>query len=149
MSDTIDNQELMKVFYEEARSLVDEMRKSLTDLHQESKAKEKGRKVGGEIQPPLIDSAVNSDIFHRLFRCAHTIKSSSRSVGFNTLEEISQALETAFKAAIDDKFKFDANLIPLFSESVEICQKLLNEEEVSSFKGILERLKNIPYYKKR
>jgi chemotaxis protein histidine kinase CheA len=149
MSDTIDNQELMKVFYEEAQNLIDEMRKSLTDLREESKAKEKGRKAGGEIRSPLSEPAEKPDIFHRLFRCAHTIKSSSRSVGFSTLEEVSQALEKVFKAAIDDKFKFDANLIPLFSESVEICQKLLNEEEVAGFKDALERLKNIPHYKKR
>jgi chemotaxis protein histidine kinase CheA len=149
MSDTIDNQELMKVFNEEAQSLIDEMRKSLTDLHEELKAKEIGRKAGGEIQSPLSEPAVKPDILHRLFRCAHTIKSSSRSVGFNALEEISQALEKVFKEAIDYEFKFDADLIPLFSESVEICQKLLNEEEVAGFKDALERLKNIPHYKKR
>jgi chemotaxis protein histidine kinase CheA len=149
MSDTIDNQELMKVFYEEAQNLIDEMRKSLTDLREESKAKEKGRKADGEIQFPLNESAVKSDIFHRLFRCAHTIRSSSRSVGFSTLEEVSQALEKVFKAAIDDKFKFDANLISLFSDSVEICQKLLNEKDVTGFKDVLERLNNIPHHKKR
>lgn len=149
MSDTIDNRELMKIFYEETQSLIDEMRKGLSDLHEELKAKEIGRKADGEIQSPLNESAVKSDIFHSLFRCAHTIKSSSRSVGFNALEEISQALEKVFKATIDDKFKFDANLIPLFSDSVEICQKLLNEKDAAGFKDALERLKNIPHNKKR
>jgi chemotaxis protein histidine kinase CheA len=149
MSDTIDNQELMKVFYEEAQSLVDEMRKNVFKLSEEFKAKEKAREEGGEVISHLNESAGKFDVFHSLFRYAHTIKSSSRSVGFKALEEISQALEKVFKAAIDDRFKFDASLIPLFSESVEICEKLLNEEEVAGFKDALERLNNILHHKKR
>ncbi len=118
MSDKTDSQDLMDIFFEETQSLIDEMRKELTTL-------------GGEkVQA----------VFFQLFRCVHNIKSSSGAVGFDSLRDIAQALEKIFRVEEGKKSKINADIIALFSESVEACQRLLNEEEVSGYKELLERL---------
>ena len=121
MSDKTDNQDLMDVFYEETQSLIDEMRKDLPSL--------------GEERVPTI--------LNRLFRSAHIIKSSSGAVGFDDLREVAQALEKIFTAAKDEKFEINVDVIPLLSESVEACQKMLNKEEVADYKELLERMNSI------
>ncbi len=118
MSDKTDNQELMEVFYEETQGLIDEMREDLSTL-----AKEQA-----------------SPILSRLFRCSHIIKSSAGAVGFDDLREISQILEKVLKVAMDEKSKINADVITLLSESIEACQKLLNQEEIAGHKELLERL---------
>jgi len=112
---------LMDVFYEEAQSLIDEMRKELSVL--------------GEERVPTI--------FHRLFNCAHTIRGSAGVVGFDELRETAQALEMIFKAAQDGKIRINAEVIRLLSESVEVCRKLLNKEEVDNYEELLNRLYTI------
>ncbi len=118
MSDKTDSQDLMDIFFEETQGLIDEMRKELKTL-------------GGEkVQA----------VFFQLFRCVHNIKSSSGAVGFDNLRDIAHALEKIFRVEEGKKSKINADIIALFSESVEACQRLLNEEEVVGYKELLERL---------
>ena len=114
----IDDHELIAAFYQEAYDLIDEMRRNLS--------------LVGEERTP--------DIFRSLFRCAHTIKSSSGSVGFNELNEMTHALEKTFKEAEEGRCEINDDAISLFSASVEACQKLLHEEEAVGYKGLVERL---------
>jgi chemotaxis protein histidine kinase CheA len=115
----IDDYELMEAFYQEAQDLIAEMRGDLSI-------------VGEERTPP---------IFRRLFRCAHTIKSSARSVGFNELSEMTQALEQVFKAAEEGRCGIDDDdAVSLFSSSVEACQKLLDGKESMDHKDHSELL---------
>jgi two-component system chemotaxis sensor kinase CheA len=118
MSDKTDSQDLMDIFFEETQSLINKMKKELSTL-------------GGK--------KVQSDFF-QLFRCVHNIKSSSGAVGFDNLRDIAHALEKIFKVEKDKKSKINTDVIALFSESVEACQRLLNEEEVAGYKELLERL---------
>lgn len=118
MPDITANPELMDAFYQEARRLIDELRNSLSALN------EKG----------------SAAILRRLFRCAHTLKGSSSVVGFDDLSEIAQALEMIFKAANDKEIRINPEFIPLVSESVEACRKLLNKEEVDNYEELLNRL---------
>lgn len=128
MSDITDNQKqrLMDLFYEEAQSLIDEMRKDLSALAEE--------------KAPKVKLPERSSVFHRLFRCAHTLKGSSGIVGFGDLEDLSRSLERIFRAAKDEKLRINADVVSLLSESIEACQKLLNKEEVVDYKGLMERL---------
>jgi len=123
MSDLTDNKELMDTFYEETQRLIDEMRKLLSD---ESR-------IANHEQRAI----------HELFLRAHTIKGNSGSVGFDKLEEIAQALEKIFKAGGDEKFEINTNVIPLLSEAIAACQKLLRKEKVVNYKELLERLNSI------
>lgn len=118
MSDKTDSQDLMDIFFEETQSLIDEMRKTLATLG--------GKKV--------------QSVFYQLFRCVHNIKSSSGAVGFDNLRDIAHVLEKIFKVEMEKKSKIKADVIALFSESVEACQRLLNEEEVAGYEELLERL---------
>ncbi len=131
MSDITDNHELMDAFYEEAYTLIDEIRKDLLIL--------------GEGPSPPGEPRKQSSTLNRLFRCVHTFKSSSGIVGFDDLHDIAQALEKIFKAAKDEKIELHADVIPLFSDSIEVCQKLLNKEKVVGYKELLERLINFPH----
>ncbi len=128
MENIIDNGELMDIFYEEAQSLIGEMRQGLSTLSQGQETNQN-----------------QSAFLHRLFRCAHTIKSSSASVGLDELKEVAEALERIFKKAGDEGFMMTADIICLLSESVESCQKLLNKskEEIVGHKELLDRLNNI------
>ncbi len=134
----------MDIFYEEAQSLIDEMRKGLSTLSQ-------GRKTRDEIvcssnEPSELSQAALRDqsaVLRRLFRCAHIIKSSSASVGLIELNKVAEALERIFKKASDERFVMTADFISLLSESVEACQKLLNQEEIASYEELLNRLNSI------
>lgn len=121
MSEIFDDDELMEAFYEETQNLIDKMRQDLAAL--------------SERRVPTI--------LKRFFRYAHIIKSSSGTVGFDDLKKVAQALEKIFKAGSDDKSVITADVIPLLSESVEACQKLLNKEKVVGYKKLLERLNSI------
>ncbi len=121
MSEIFDNDDLMEAFYEETQNLIDKMRQDLNALSEQQ-------------VPPILQS---------FFRYAHIIKSSSGTVGFDDLEKVAQALEKIFKAGSDDKSVITAEVIPLLSESIEACQKLLNKEKVVGYKKLLERLNSI------
>lgn len=123
MSDKIDNHELIEVFYGETQELIDKMRKDLLAL-------DEGRETA-------------SAILYRLFRYAHIIKSSAAIVGFEDLGKVVRALEKIFKTASNEKFIMTVDVISLLSESVEACQKLLNEEEVVGYIKLLERLNSV------
>jgi len=112
------DQELMDVFFKEAHDLIDEMRRELASLSEE------------------LDTA-NLD---NLFRCAHTLKSSSGIVGFDNLHELALALERTTKAVKDEKCEINSKLISLLSEGIEVCQRLLNGEEVEGIGELVEGL---------
>ncbi len=126
MINITDNRELMDIFYEEAQSLIDEMRGDLSTLSQEQET-----------------SQDQSAVLCRLFRCAHIIKTSSASVGLDDLNKVTEALERTFKMAGDEKFAMTADIISLLSESVDTCRKLLNGEEIAGHKELLDRLNSI------
>jgi two-component system chemotaxis sensor kinase CheA len=130
MSNVINDQELMKVFYQETRNLIDQMRKDISVLSEEQDR-------SGDEQSKCLS------VLERLFRCAHIMKSSSASVGLNDLEKLTLSLEKTFKKALDGELVLTVELLPLLSESVETCQRILNEEEVVGYDGLLEQLKCI------
>jgi len=141
MANITDNGELIDIFYEEAQSLIDEMRQSLSTLSQGQETRDEI--VCSSDEPSELSQAALRDqsaVLRCLFRCAHIIRSSSRSVGLDGLEKVAGALEKFFKKAGDEKFVMTADFISLFSESVEACQKLLNGAEIVGHKGLLDRL---------
>ena len=121
MSDIMNNQQLMDIFYKEAQNLVDEMRKDLSDLREKQ---ESGNHIVSVISQPEEHSA----ILNRLFRNAHTIKSNSGIMGFEDLRQTAESLEKIFKTTIDKGDAMNTSAISLLSESVEVCQRLLNGE---------------------
>jgi len=116
-----DDQELMDVFFKEAHDLIDEMRRELASLSEEP----------------------NPANLANLFRCAHTLKGSSDVVGFGNLHELALALEKFFKGAKDEKCGINPELISLLSEGIEVCQRLLNGEEVEGYNELVEGLGKI------
>ena len=134
----------MDIFYEEVQSLIDEMRGNLSTLSQGQETRDEIACSSNEpfelSQATLLEQ---SAVLRRLFRCAHIIKSSSDSVGLDELRKVTEALEKFFKKASDGKFAVTADVIPLLSESVEACQKLLNQEEITGHKELLDRLNSV------
>ena len=126
MVNITENGELMDIFYEEAQSLIDEMRGDLSTL--------------GQGQETSQDQ---STVLRHLFRCVHIIKTSSASVGLDDLNKVTEALERIFKMAGDERFAMTADIISLLSESVDTCRKLLNGAEVVGHKELLDRLNSI------
>ncbi len=144
MANLTDNGELMDIFYEEAQSLIDEMRQGLSTLSQGQEARDKIACSSNEpFELSQIALREQSAVLRRLFRCAHIIKSSSDSVGLDELRKVTEALERFFKKAGDGRFAVTADFISLLSESVEACQKLLNKEEITGHKELLDRLNSV------
>lgn len=125
MENAAKNGELMEIFYEETQRLIDEMRRDMSTLSQG------------------IQTSDRSSVARRLFRCAHIVRSSSRAVGLDGLEQISGALERIFKKACDELVPMGGDTISLLCESVEACQRLLNDKEVVGHKELMTRLDGI------
>ena len=144
MANLTDNGELMDIFYEETQSLIDEMRQGLSTLSQERETKDK---IACSSNEPFDLSQTTlryqSVVLPNLFRCAHVIKSSSASVGLDELKKVAATLEKIFKKAGNERFVMTADIISLLSESVEACQKLLNQEEITGHKKLLDRLNSV------
>ena len=144
MANISDNGELMDIFYEETQSLIDEMRQDLSALSQgQETTDEIACSSHGPFELSQARLLEQSTTLRRLFRCAHIIKTSSASVGLDELRKVTGALEKFFKKAGDERFVMTADVISLLSESVEACQKLLNQEEIAGHKELLDRLNNI------
>ena len=119
------SEELLEIFNEETKTLIEEMRQDMSILSQPAQT---------------MDQALG---LKRLFRCAHIIKSSSRSVGIDRLEQISEALERIFKKAGDADIVMEDDTISVLCESAEACQELLAGEEVIGHKELMDRLGSI------
>lgn len=128
--DIADNPELIKVFKEEGQDLINKMRENLSLLNRDIRY-------------------VNEDIrIKELFRCAHTLRGSSGMVaGFHGLGEMARVLVEIFRSAKDGRLKIGPGIIPLLSEGVEACQKLLDREEVGDYEGLVGRLHDILDFK--
>lgn len=143
MPELNDNQELMNAFYEEAQSLLDEMRNHLSALGEGPNNKSS---VATPSEPSALSDGrpyIDPSICSSLRRCAHTIKGASGIVGFSHLEELTKVLEMIFKAAQDGTLTINANSVILLCESVEACQETLNGQEVVDREGLLEQLNSI------
>ena len=127
MRDMGNNRELMDVFYEEARELIDEMREGLAAL---GDTKEEGRGTRDEGVHRLSEQSERSSIIHRLFRCAHTIKGNSQMVGLRGLAEISGAMEEVLRRAASGTLSVNSDMVLVLSEGADACRKLLDGEEV-------------------
>jgi chemotaxis protein histidine kinase CheA len=123
MPELTNNPELVKVFKDETQHLIDTMRDELSRLKENT------------------DTHTQSKVYWKLYLCTHTLKGSSGCAGFQELGEINKVLEDIFRSAKDGKFEIKADSIPLLSEGIEVCQKLLNEEEVIEYHQLLERLR--------
>ena len=144
MANITDNGELMDIFYEEAQSLIDQARQGLSTLSQGQEARDKIAFSSNEpFELSQTTLRYQSVVLPHLFRCAHIIKSSSASVGLIELSKVAEALEKFFKKAGDERFVMTADFISLLSESVEVCQKLLNKEEITGHKELLDRLNSV------
>jgi chemotaxis protein histidine kinase CheA len=143
MTDITINEELLEIFYEETKSLLDEMKQDIPLLSQGARAM--GSITSSDDLSALSDNAATdqTSVLKRLFRCAHIIKSSSRSVGLDGLEQISGALERITKKAGDGDIVMSGDTISLLSESVEACQELLNDNEVAGHEELTDRLGGI------
>ena len=143
MENLTNNGELMDVFYEETQRLIDEMRQDMSTLSQG--AENRDPITSSSESSALSDNATvdESPVLRRLFRCAHIIRSSSRSVGLDGLEQISGTLERIFRKAGDEVVPMGGDTISLLCESVEACQKLLNGEEIVGRKELIDRLDGI------
>jgi two-component system chemotaxis sensor kinase CheA len=123
-----DDGQLMQVFYQETRSLIEQMREDLTIFHTES-----------ELGNPNREEQLLT--LGRLFRCAHIVKSSAGTVGFDRLVGVSQALERIFKATSDGKLALTPDLVRSVGQGIQACRDILSGQEVPSWESLVESLK--------
>jgi two-component system chemotaxis sensor kinase CheA len=124
MSDIADDGQLMQVFYRETQGLIGQMRQDLSSLTSEDRTPEE-----------------QLTVIRRLFRCAHIVKSSAGTVGFDRLEKVSQALERMLKAAADGQLTMTPHLLRSVDQVVQVCGDLLSGKEVKNWESLMESLK--------
>lgn len=129
MSGITDDRQLMQVFYQETRSLIKQMREDLSGLSPGPKSEKGNRKE-------------RLSALRRLFRCAHTVKSSAGAVGFDRLAAVSQALERILKAAAEEKLTMTPDLVRSVGQGIETCRDLLSGKQVSGWETLMERLRS-------
>jgi chemotaxis protein histidine kinase CheA len=118
MLNASNNQELESIFYEEAQSLIDRMRKDISALREKQ---ESGYRIDSLDGQPDETSV----ILERLLRNAHTIKGNSGTIGYEDLRQAAKSLENIIKSTIDEESAVTASVIFSLAENVEACQKLL------------------------
>jgi len=128
MGKIIENQDLIESFHGEAQSLIDEMRTDLSYLKREQ---------GKEDENPN-----HSQNLQNLFRCTHTIQSSSNIMGFHDLSELCEPLSNIFLRVKKENLEFSDDDIAFLFESIEVCQKLLDGEVVKHIE-LIGKLNNI------
>ncbi len=116
-----DNKELMEAFKEDANTFIERMRSGLPEL----------KNNGG------------NEKLQDMLRYAHTLRGSAGIVGYEIVEEIAWALEKVFWLTTKGEFEIDDISIPILSAGVEVCQKLVNDEETDDCIELLERLRKL------
>jgi two-component system chemotaxis sensor kinase CheA len=121
MANINDDQELKSIFLEEAQSLIDQMKRDLSDLREKQESEH-------QIDFPHGQPDENPVILSRLLRNAHTIKGNSGIMGFENLRKTAENLENIFKSTRDEENTVTASIISSLAESIEACHRLLNRE---------------------
>jgi len=121
MLNTNNDQELKSIFFEEAQSLIDRMRKDISALQEK-------QKPGYQIDSLDGQPDENPVIINRLLRDAHTIKSNSGIMGYEGLRKTAESLEKILKSTRDEESTVTASVISSLAESVEECRKLLHRK---------------------
>ena len=121
MLNTNNDQELKNIFFEEAQSLIDRMRKDISALQEK-------QKPGYQIDSLDGQPDENPVIINRLLRDAHTIKSNSGIMGYEDLRQAAESLEKILKSTRDEESTVTASVISSLAENVEACRKLLHRK---------------------
>lgn len=83
-----------------------------------------------------------------IFRSAHNIKGTSRSLGINTVGEIAHRVESLFSYIQKDKIEFSSEIVTLCLEAVDMLKTafncyIKNSELPSTLETLIERLDNV------
>ncbi len=98
--------EVMAVFKEESRELLDTLTSRLPELKTNPK------------------SAAAIEILHRT---SHSLKGAARMLGLTPLEQIGQALENGFKSAKEGRITISNDQIAAVEESLKMIQTLIDK----------------------
>jgi chemotaxis protein histidine kinase CheA len=120
--ESTNDQELLKIFKEEAEGLIREMREDLRLL-----AKGQGTRA---------------EVIYHFFRSAHTLKGSSGFVQYDALGELARVLEQVARAERDGRHTIRQETLPILCEAVDICQALLKEKTLDSPQELIRRLRD-------
>jgi signal transduction histidine kinase len=116
----------MKVFLEEAKSLVFGLRKDLLVL-------EETPRLGIEDQQLLQEA----------YRKAHTLVGLTAMMGGPECTQCAKALENIFKNIRDGKTLMDEALCARLSKGIDACQQLLGNGVVNEFPELMKRLEEV------
>ena len=130
MNGMIHDEALMKIFFEEANDLVERMDRAVNGLRWEGNDR---LPLNSSVPFPCGD----------LRRYAHTLKGSSRAVGYEELGSLMQALEHFFAAAGKEETPVTGSILELLADIVEACRDLLEGREVPYCRILIEKIKRV------
>ncbi len=113
MSDLLKNKKLMGIFRDETEEHIKNITRELLALEKD---------VG------------NEELLEDIYREAHTLKGSSRMMGFNEIGNISHSLEDLLQALKEGKIKFGEKLKEIIFEGLQVIKTLL-EDKISNRKS--------------
>ena len=135
MSKIKDDPELIKVFQDEAHSEIDRIKRGLNRLEERLRPQATRDKKS-------IARSLKITI-NKLVRSTHTLKGAAAAMEFNNMRDMALALLNIFKATRDKKIEIKPDVIPLLSEGIEACRRLLENKKVKGHNKLLAKLRNI------
>jgi chemotaxis protein histidine kinase CheA len=118
-------QNISEIFAKEAMGLIGTMKQELTRWDRAQNGVERARQ------------------WRELFRCAHILKSTSGSMGFKQLEELSTLLCEIFQVAKAKNLELSNDMLSLLIAAVDMCMPVLEGTKAGRYKTFLNQLKSL------
>jgi two-component system chemotaxis sensor kinase CheA len=77
-----------------------------------------------------LETGASPDLLQEIFRAAHTLKGSSRAMGYTSMGELTHAMEDVFDKLRKDEISVSTPIVDALFDSLDLLKRLL--EEISS-----------------
>jgi two-component system chemotaxis sensor kinase CheA len=74
-----------------------------------------------------LETGASSDLLQEIFRAAHTLKGSSRAMGYTSMGELTHAMEDIFDKLRKDEISVSTTIVDTLFDSLDLLKKLLEE----------------------
>lgn len=125
-----DSDQFISIFLNEAQEIVDGLENDLVILE---------------------DNKTDSDLLNKIFRSAHTLKSSAGTVGFEKMSEINHVAENLLEKVRSGKLEVNADIITVLLEFLDTVKLMLNNivegkneaDGITTMEGLKARIKAV------
>src|SRR5689334_25252326 len=75
----------------------------------------------------ILEQDASAHLLQEIFRAAHTLKGSSRAMGFTALGELTHAMEDVFDRLRSDQISVDSRIVDTLFETLDLLKAMKEE----------------------